>query len=76
MSDAAAEVDTPVRHERDARGVHRLTLNTPKSFNVLSEAVLTELQRQLDLIAADRARACWSSPPRARPSVPATTSSR
>ena len=53
MSDAAAEVDTPVRHERDARGVHRLTLNTPKSFNVLSEAMLTELQRQLDLIAAD-----------------------
>ena len=53
MSDAAAEVDTPVRHERDARGVHRLTLNQPKSFNVLSEAMLSELQRQLDLIVAD-----------------------
>ena len=46
-------VDLPVRHERDARGVHVLTLNQPKSFNVLSEAMLTELQRQLDLIAAD-----------------------
>ena len=53
MSDAAAEVDTPVRHERDARGVHRLTLNSPKSFNVLGEAVLGELQRQFDAIAAD-----------------------
>lgn len=42
-----------VLHTADARGVHRLTLNQPKSFNVLSEAMLTELQRQLDLIAAD-----------------------
>ena len=25
-------------HERDARGVHRLTLNSPSSFNALSEA--------------------------------------
>ena len=49
-----APIDTPpVLHRRDARGVHVLTLNTPKAFNVLSEAVLTELQRQLDLIAAD-----------------------
>ena len=46
-------VDTLVRHERDARSVHVLTLNQPKSFNVLSAAMLTELQRQLDLIAAD-----------------------
>ena len=45
--------DAPVRHRRDARGVHVLTLAQPKSFNVLSEAVLAELQRLLDLIAAD-----------------------
>ena len=32
-----------VLHTADARGVHRLTLNQPKSFNVLSEAMLTEL---------------------------------
>ena len=43
----------PVRHERDARGVHRLTLDQPQAFNVLSEAALTQLQRHLDAIAAD-----------------------
>lgn len=40
-------------HRCDARGVHVLTLNQPKSFNVLSEAMLDELQRQLGVIAAD-----------------------
>ena len=45
--------DGLVLHQHDARGVHRLTLNSPKSFNVLSEAVLGELQRQFDAIAAD-----------------------
>ncbi|MBH1964595.1 MAG: enoyl-CoA hydratase [Comamonadaceae bacterium] len=45
-------------HRCDARGVHVLTLNQPKSFNVLSEAMLDELQRQLGVIAADeKARA-------------------
>ena len=49
-----APIDAPpVLHHRDARGVHVLTLAQPKSFNVLSEAVLTEVQRQLELIAAD-----------------------
>ncbi|HMN21143.1 MAG TPA: enoyl-CoA hydratase [Ottowia sp.] len=42
-----------VLHAVDARGVHRLTLNQPKAFNVLSEAVLTELQRQIARIADD-----------------------
>ncbi|MDO5693930.1 MAG: enoyl-CoA hydratase [Pseudomonadota bacterium] len=51
--EATTGSDPVVRHERDARGVHVLTLNQPKSFNVLSEAVLAELQRQLDVIAAD-----------------------
>ena len=45
--------DAPVLHEVDVRGVHRLTLNQPKAFNVLSEAVLAELQRLIDLIGAD-----------------------
>jgi len=49
----SAVADAIVLHQRDARGVHRLTLNQPKAFNVLSEAMLTELQRQIDLIAAD-----------------------
>ena len=43
----------PVLHRRDARGVHVLTLNRPRAFNVLSEEVLAELQRQIDAIAAD-----------------------
>ncbi len=51
--DALTPADTPVLHQRDGRGVHVLTLNQPRSFNVLSEAVLAELQRQIDLIAAD-----------------------
>ena len=40
-------------HERDARGVHRLTLNSPASFNTLSEAMLTALQKALNAIAQD-----------------------
>ncbi|WP_396435452.1 enoyl-CoA hydratase [Limnohabitans sp.] len=40
-------------HERDARGVHRLTLNSPTSFNALSEAMLAGLQQALHVIAQD-----------------------
>lgn len=40
-------------HKRDARGVHTLTLNTPKAFNALSEAMLEALSARLDEIAAD-----------------------
>jgi enoyl-CoA hydratase/carnithine racemase len=40
-------------HSRDARGVVTLTLNRPQAFNALSEAVLMELQYQLDAIAED-----------------------
>jgi enoyl-CoA hydratase/carnithine racemase len=40
-------------HQRDARGVHVLTLNQPRAFNVLSEAMLDALQVQIDTIAAD-----------------------
>jgi enoyl-CoA hydratase/carnithine racemase len=45
--------DPVLLHERDARGVHRFTLNTPLKFNVLSEAMLTALQQGLDVVAAD-----------------------
>ena len=45
--------DAPVLHQRDARGVHRLTLNQPKAFNVLSEQALAALQERLDQIAGD-----------------------
>jgi enoyl-CoA hydratase/carnithine racemase len=50
---AETSADAMVLHRRDARGVHWLTLNQPTAFNVLSEQVLAELQRQLDAIAAD-----------------------
>lgn len=54
MSNAQSPQDDPlVVHDRDARGVHRLTLNRPRSFNVLSEEMLSELQRLLAAIAAD-----------------------
>ncbi len=52
-ANAESLIVPPVRHERDARGVHRITLNQPQSFNVLSEAVLAELQRVLDEVASD-----------------------
>lgn len=38
---------------RDARGVVTLTLNRPQAFNVLCEAMLTQLQQQLDALAGD-----------------------
>jgi enoyl-CoA hydratase/carnithine racemase len=39
--------------DRDARGVVTLTFNRPQAFNALSEALLGELQAQLDALAAD-----------------------
>lgn len=44
----------PVVLRDDQDGVTTLTLNRPKAFNALSKAVLTELERLLDLIAQDR----------------------
>ncbi len=46
-------LDGPLRHTRDARGVHRLTLNTPAAFNVLGEAMLTDLEQAIARVAAD-----------------------
>ena len=45
--------DTLIRHQRDARGVHTLTLNAPRSFNVLSEEMMAAFQAALDAVAAD-----------------------
>ena len=45
--------ETPLLHERDDRGVHRVALNTPRNFNVLSEAMLEALQQALGAVAAD-----------------------
>ena len=40
-------------HERDARGVHHLTLNSPSSFNTLGEAMLAALQNAFVQIEQD-----------------------
>lgn len=53
MTESINAPDAGVVHSADVRGVHVLKLNQPKAFNVLGEAVLTELQCQLDRIAAD-----------------------
>lgn len=54
MTDANAPTSTDLLlHQRDARGVHRLTLNSPNSFNTLSEALLDALQQALNVIAQD-----------------------
>lgn len=43
----------PVLHQRDAQGVHRLVLNQPEAFNVLSSEVMHALQGIFDAIAQD-----------------------
>ena len=45
--------DGELRHTRDARGVHRLTLNSPSTFNALGESMLAALQQAIECIAAD-----------------------
>jgi enoyl-CoA hydratase/carnithine racemase len=42
-----------VIHSRDERGVHRITLNRPDSFNTLGEEMLAALQAALEAVAAD-----------------------
>jgi enoyl-CoA hydratase/carnithine racemase len=42
-----------VRFEQDGRGVAVLTLNRPAAFNALSAAMLVEVQRVLDRVAAE-----------------------
>jgi enoyl-CoA hydratase/carnithine racemase len=54
MNEPALSSPPPVLlHERDARGVHRLTLNSPLSFNTLGEDMLQALQTALNQIAQD-----------------------
>jgi enoyl-CoA hydratase/carnithine racemase len=45
----------PLLHDRDARGVHTLTLNDPAAFNTLGERMLAALQAALDAVKADPA---------------------
>jgi enoyl-CoA hydratase/carnithine racemase len=42
-----------VSRSQDERGVVKLTLDRPKAFNALSEAMLVTLQREFDAIAED-----------------------
>lgn len=51
-STATSPVDL-LLHQCDDRGVHRLTLNSPASFNTLSQAMLDVLQNALHTIAQD-----------------------
>lgn len=48
-----SDVEAPVLVEKDPRGVVRLTLNRPASFNALSEEMLGALQAAFDGVAAD-----------------------
>lgn len=45
--------DHPLLLERDARGVYRLTMNRPQTFNALSEEMLNALIQALEQVAAD-----------------------
>ena len=47
------EEEPLILRSQDARGVVTLTLNRPQAFNALSEAMLAQLQRELDAIASD-----------------------
>jgi len=54
MADSPSAEKLPfVRRERDERGVVRLTLARPQSFNALSEGMLAALQGELDAVAID-----------------------
>jgi enoyl-CoA hydratase/carnithine racemase len=51
--EARAVTEPFVLAERDNRGVVTLTLNRPQQFNALSEEMMTALQAELDVLAAD-----------------------
>lgn len=46
-------MDDLLLHERDARGVHRLTLNDAARFNVLGDAMLAALNQAVARVAQD-----------------------
>ena len=47
--------DGELRHTRDARGVHWLTLSSASTFNALGESMLQALQQAIARVAADEA---------------------
>lgn len=49
----APAAEEPILLRTDQNGVATLTLNRPKQFNALSQAMLSALQTELDAIAAD-----------------------
>ncbi len=49
-----AAVTEPILLREDSGGICTLTLNRPDQYNALSEALLGELQKAFDAIAADR----------------------
>lgn len=58
MSDQAQqpqEVQPVLLHERDARGVHTLTLNSPATYNALGEDMLAALAQALQQVQQDDA---------------------
>ena len=60
MPSAAISAATPATNEplllrHDNRGIVTLTLNRPRQYNALCDALLGELQTQLDAITADAA---------------------
>ena len=52
---AAAPANEPLLLRHDDHGIVTLTLNRPQQYNALSDALLGELQSQIDAIAADPA---------------------
>jgi enoyl-CoA hydratase/carnithine racemase len=50
---SAAPIEEPILLRHENNGVVTLTLNRPKQFNALSQAMLSALQGELDAIAAD-----------------------
>ena len=55
IEEEVARGPEPVLLRSDAQGVAGLTLNRPDAYNALSRAMLEELERELDAIAADPA---------------------
>lgn len=55
MTSVAQPTNEPLLMRQDDAGIVTLTLNRPRQYNALSDALLAELQTQLDAIAADPA---------------------
>ncbi len=54
MTHVPPTADEPLVLRHDAGGLATLTLNRPRQFNALSEAMLAALQAELDRLAVDR----------------------